>query len=171
MPLIKSGKKEAVSHNIKKLVSEGYKPKQAVAISLSNQRKYKKMAEGGYVEGSEGDLDQEHERNLAELMIQGDQPPIANPEEMDAEMMLAKNLHKESEKMEYYSMGGLVEGMSGDEKPEVHSGPMEEAPMSDENRRANLGHSVIEGAPQVGGLSEDAKKALEHKKKMRRYMR
>jgi len=89
-----------------------------VALALSQMRK-KKMANGGMVEGSEGDLDQEHERNLAELMIQGDQPPIANPAEEDAEMRLAANLHEESEKEEFYSEGGLVEGMSGDEKPVV----------------------------------------------------
>ena len=133
---------------VQKLMKEGYKPKQAVAMAISMARKEKKMADGGYVEGSDGDLDQEHERSLAELTIQGDQPPIANPEEMEAEIALAQNLHKESEKQESYAMGGLVEADDGDEKPEpVMSGGMAEP------------------------LSKEAMEAIAQKKKMRRFMK
>ena len=42
MPLKKGSSKKSVSKNIKTLRSEGYKPKQAVAISLSTARKRKK---------------------------------------------------------------------------------------------------------------------------------
>lgn len=129
-------------------MKKGMNPKQAVAKMLSERRK---MAKGGYVEGSDGDLDQEHERSLAELMIQGDQPPIANPEQMDAELSLAKNLHEEAEKEEYYAMGGLVEGADGDETPE----PKDDGPPR------------IAAAP----MSKEAMEAIAHKKKMRRFMK
>ena len=119
-----------------------------VALALSEIRK-NKMAKGGIAEGSEGDLDQEHERDLAELMIQGDQPPIANPKEMDAEAVLAKNLHEESEKEEYYASGGLVEKSDGDEMPAVD-------------------HSQANAAPK---LSDEQKKAIELRKSKRRFMR
>lgn len=49
MPLIKSGSKEAIGQNIKELRKAGHPIKQAIAISLANARKYKKMAEGGIV--------------------------------------------------------------------------------------------------------------------------
>ena len=38
MPLDKSGSKESVNKNMKKLKSEGVKPKQAMAISLNVER-------------------------------------------------------------------------------------------------------------------------------------
>lgn len=42
MPLIKSPSKKAVSKNIKTEMAHGKPQKQAVAIALSTQRKYKK---------------------------------------------------------------------------------------------------------------------------------
>jgi hypothetical protein len=42
MPLIKSGSEEAVGKNIKKEMKAGKPKKQAVAIALSNERKYAK---------------------------------------------------------------------------------------------------------------------------------
>ena len=42
MPLIKSGSKEAVGKNIKTEVEHGKPQKQAVAIALDNQRKFKR---------------------------------------------------------------------------------------------------------------------------------
>ncbi len=145
MPLIKSGKKEIVAQNIKEMIKSGHKPKQAIAAALANQRKYKNMAEGGAVEG-DYDLDEEHETNITEHMIQGDQPPVANPEIMDEEKALAMRLHEASEAMEY-SQGGLVEPMSGDETPVVN-------------------HAQENADPS---LSEEARKAIEYKKKMRRF--
>lgn len=49
MPLIKSGSKEAISHNIKEMRKAGHSMAQSIAASLSTARKYKKMAEGGMV--------------------------------------------------------------------------------------------------------------------------
>jgi hypothetical protein len=54
MPLMKSASSEALHSNIRELVRSGYKPRQAVAIGLSNQRKYKKMAMGGMAMMSDG---------------------------------------------------------------------------------------------------------------------
>jgi hypothetical protein len=49
MPLIKSHTDEAREKNIKEMIAAGHDPKQAVAAGYANQRKYKKMAEGGMV--------------------------------------------------------------------------------------------------------------------------
>lgn len=46
MPMMKGHSKEVVHSNIKELVKAGHKPKQAIAIALSQARKHK-MAEGG----------------------------------------------------------------------------------------------------------------------------
>lgn len=166
MPIKKGFSKETVSSNIKEMVRSGHKPKSAIAASLASARKYKKMYDGGMVDD---DLDQEHERGLTSLMIQGDQPPIANPEEMDMQKKLAMNLHKEEESEEYYAMGGLVEGMDGDEEPEVMHDGTEEPMSSMPKKPADIGHAIIEGVPMSMGLSEEAKKALAYKKKMRGY--
>ena len=42
MPYLHSGSKEAVGENIRTWRKEGYPEKQAVAMALSTQRKYKK---------------------------------------------------------------------------------------------------------------------------------
>ena len=55
MPLHKGHSSKIVSENIKELIRAGHKPTQAVAISLSKARKYKKMWEGGMASGGEID--------------------------------------------------------------------------------------------------------------------
>lgn len=47
MPLIKSGSKKAVSENIRREMAHGKPQKQAVAIALSNQRKYAQSGKKG----------------------------------------------------------------------------------------------------------------------------
>jgi hypothetical protein len=54
MPLIKSGSKEAVGKNIKKEMEAGKPKKQAVAIALSNERKYAKGARKAKLEEAYG---------------------------------------------------------------------------------------------------------------------
>ena len=52
MPLIKSSSKSAVSQNIREMIKAGHPQKQAVAASLSNQRKVQAqgLAKGGKVD-------------------------------------------------------------------------------------------------------------------------
>jgi hypothetical protein len=52
MPLKKGFTQKTVSHNIKEMMKAGHAPKQAVAASLANARKYKKMASGGLAEST-----------------------------------------------------------------------------------------------------------------------
>lgn len=47
MPLVKSGSKKAVSENIRREMRRGTPQKQAVAIALSTQRKYKRKGKRG----------------------------------------------------------------------------------------------------------------------------
>ena len=42
MPLVKSGSKKVVSENIRREMKRGKPQKQAIAIALSTQRKYKR---------------------------------------------------------------------------------------------------------------------------------
>jgi hypothetical protein len=54
MPLIKSGSKAAVGHNISKEVQAGKPRKQAIAIALDVQRRAKGYAKGGPVHEAMG---------------------------------------------------------------------------------------------------------------------
>lgn len=115
MPLMKSHTDEAREQNIKEMIAAGHDPDQAVAAGYANQRKYKKMAEGGqviddYDQDATSDMDQEADRSLGELRDLGAQHPevIQNPEQHEAEMELAKKLHDEVEAQELFS-GGIVE--------------------------------------------------------------
>lgn len=129
---------------------------------------YQGMAEGGMVKEGDYDLGEEDPRGMFALMKQGDQPPVSNPEIQSEEQVLAQRLHKKGEEMEPYAMGGYVEPMSGDETPEVfHNGT--EEPMSSEPEKPS-DHWPSEKEPSGPGLSEEAKKALELKKKKRRFV-
>lgn len=151
MPLKHGSSQKIISENISELEhskSKAGKKRshlQNVAIALAEARK-KKMAHGGMVDD---DLDEDHETDIAEHMIQGDQPPVASPKTLEDEMILASKLHEESEKHEFYADGGLVEPMSGEEKPHVN--------MQEEHADPSL--------------SEEQKKAIEHRKKSRKFMR
>ena len=180
MPLQKGFSKEVIGSNIKELVKSGRPLRQAQAIALNQARKYKKMSEGGVVsddmdQDASDDLDENSQRNLAELTALGDSHPndVENPEYQDAEKMLAKRLFEKSEQAEMgYSDGGLVQDV---EEP-LGSKPSEdmlsetEEPMSAEPEKPNdIEHSVIEGVPEMKGLSEEALAALAEKKKNRKF--
>lgn len=53
MPLMKGHSPDVVRSNIKELIGTGRKPKQAIAISLANARKFKKMSDGGSVQNGQ----------------------------------------------------------------------------------------------------------------------
>lgn len=55
MPLKTGHSREVVGSNIKELIKSGHPTKQAIAISLKEARKSKKMAMGGMVDADQGD--------------------------------------------------------------------------------------------------------------------
>lgn len=142
------------------LVKQGYKPKQAIAKSIAMDRKAKKMSFGGMVDD---DLDAEHERSLTELMIQGDQTPVANPEVLEAQQMLASNLHKESEDEEYYAMGGLVQGDTSDDEP-VGNKPSEDMSSTTEEPMDKKHLSPMLVGPEAMAVLMEKKKNRKFKK-------
>lgn len=158
MPL-KSGKGHAiVAANIKELIRSGREPKQAVAIALSHSRK---MAKGGMVE------DDDEYRSLGELMEQGDQPDVANPEEQVEESDLMQAL-KRSDEVEAYAMGGLVQGGPDADEP-VGNKPEEE--MSDGlEDKLEMPVKPAEEDHAIPVLSDLAMKEIEERKKRRRFM-
>ncbi len=155
MPLKEGHSPEIVSGNIKEMIRSGYKPKQAIAAALAKKRKYQKMAEGGVVVDPDGALDELEgsARSLAELQEEAEARPemVASPEMIDAGEMLAHALSKkvQEQEMQGYAMGGVVEEeVSTPVEPE-RSEPIE---------------------PTDGGyLSDEARNAIEKKKKMRRF--
>lgn len=196
MPLMKGHSPKVVGSNIKELMKSGRPQKQAIAIALSNARKYKKMSEGGEP-AEEGEMDHEMmkahggmihddmdmdassdfnenaQRSQAELQSLGESHPndVENPEYQDAERMLAKRLFDASEEAEY-AMGGLVQdGPSGDEpagnKPSEDMADSTEDEMSVESSSMGSGGSAEH---PIIGLSKDAMAAIEARKKKRRAM-
>lgn len=176
MPMKKGTSAATVSANAKEMMRAGHPRLQSLAAALSMKRKSKKMmADGGMVEN---DMDDDT-RTIGELQAEGNSHPdsVANPSMQSDEQMMVDMLRKKAENEMGYAMGGLVQPDTEDEplgtKPtEDMGGPMTEAPMSDENEDAELGHDVVEGVPDLSPspLSEEAMSALAMKKKKRRYM-
>ena len=101
MPLIKSRSDEARSKNIEEMIQAGHPPDVAKAAAYANQRKYKKMAEGGMAIEDEMS---EPNRGLYELQEE------SNPEDLLSEIpvndkMVARAL---AEKEDGYAMGGMI---------------------------------------------------------------
>lgn len=75
MPLIKSHSDEARKKNIEEMIRSGHEPEVATAAAYANQKKYKKMAEGGMVSANDpekqddiiGETSDDHE-GLYEMM-------------------------------------------------------------------------------------------------------
>lgn len=180
MPLKKGHSKEVVKSNIEEMIRYGRPQKQAVAAALSMARKSKKMADGGIVgddmdKGAGDDLNENSNRSLGELQAMGASHPndVENPDYQNTEKMLAKHLFEESEKNENeigMSDGGLVQGnddpVGAMPSENMESGAEDMETMLDEP--ASVDHSMIEGVPASEGLSDDARKAIEDRKKKRR---
>lgn len=143
---------------------------QSIAASMVAKRK--KMKNGGMVEE---DM-QDEVRGLPELnaMAKEDEGGIANPSQQDMQRSLAQKLFEMSE-LEEYAEGGLVVKGPGTaptgNKPAldwVDDGteePMGLEPM----KAASLGHAVESSVPMGPALSEEARMAIEAKKKRRRF--
>lgn len=181
-PLKQGADMSMVRNNVREMIKSGKKPKEAVAAALSMKRKTTKMSDGGIVsddmdEDVSSDFDENASRGLTELQSQGESHPndVMNPEYQEADRMLAKALYEQSEKHEMgYAMGGLVQpdyGMDLGNKP---SEDMSDTSMEDMSsgldKPDRLEHAMVDGATQVGGLSDDAMKALAEKKKKRRFV-
>jgi hypothetical protein len=109
MPLIKSHSKEAREKNIKEMIAAGHDPKQAVAAAYANQRKYKKMAEGGLIE----DDSEEHEKIESEI---GDGP-------FRGMFELQEQSHEENDQPEHHNP--LIKALHGADQPK-NGGPESE---------------------------------------------
>lgn len=183
MPLKKSGSSEALRSNIQEMIKSGYKPKQAIAASLTNQRKYKKMYEGGMVP-PEGDIDDSVDGMVGKPTypeVDAGESLSENVEQVNRALADALEQSRYSANQEgtlvsepdMEVMGesmadGAREPISGDETPEVmHDGtkePMRTKPM----KEAELDHAMIGGVPAGPMLSVEAMEAIKKKKSNRR---
>lgn len=94
---------------IMNMVKGGKSAKDAIASCLADDRMKKKMAQGGMVQEGDYAMGEETPRGLMDIMEQGDQHPVSNPEEQSAEQMLAQKIAG----ADMFAMGGLVqEGQS-----------------------------------------------------------
>lgn len=175
MPLKKGTSHEVVQQNIKEMVSAGHEPKQAVAAAMAMKRKSHMMAMGGMIdpdddEGLGTNNSEDAQRSLAEIQIQGNSKSqdVANPEMQEDSDHLAKALYDQAQKMEMlsFSEGGLVENEDGENgtEPSMEMAAEVAEPMSAmPEKPAPLEYQLM------GGLSEEARLAIQEKKKKRRF--
>lgn len=98
MPLIKSGSKAAMSHNIKAEMRSGKPQKQALAIAYSVKRKAQHKAHGGQVMPSKHDMVenvQDPKKIVASIMGRKSAPKPKHMEEHDADMARMAETHVE----------------------------------------------------------------------------
>lgn len=155
MPLKKGHSKEVLHENIQEMIRAGHPVKQAVAASYANQRKYKKMADGGMVEDDshiEDETGDGHQEDVGEL--QHDTQSMDG----DADYLMLGNALGKIHEDHGYAHGGMVDEEDDDET--VAEGgpatPMAEMPITTDNT-----------AEMSAGLSEEQKKALMMKKQKR----
>jgi hypothetical protein len=93
MPLSPGHSDEVRDKNIKEMIAAGHEPKQAVAAAYAQQRKYRKMALGGYVADEdeekarvEDNMAEENERSAFEGLSQ-EQKDLSDPHTGLFEMM------------------------------------------------------------------------------------
>lgn len=122
MPLHPGHSDEVRSKNIEEMMSAGHPPEVAKAAAYANQRKYRKMAEGGQIEAEMS------EPHMGIYELQEDSNPEGIPSEIPVnDEMVAQALAK---KEDGYAMGGEV---SSDISPESHFA--EEAKKAIEKRK------------------------------------
>jgi hypothetical protein len=120
MPLMKGHSPKVVSSNIREMMKAGHPQKQAIAASLANARKYKKMAKGGMAdmgeyegEGKEAEKYSKHERGYIEAEDKG--MPFAKGSMYADGGMVQDVMHGGMEDIPKESMGPS----DGDEDEEV----------------------------------------------------
>jgi|WetSurMetagenome_2_1015567.scaffolds.fasta_scaffold289440_2 hypothetical protein len=110
MPLIKSHTDEAREKNIKEMIASGHDPEQAVAAGYANQRKYKKMAEGGILEEEmEHGMQDTIPKGLVEHNIESQPFAESEQEEMLAGALADSDKEEAAEDIHHFSEGGEME--------------------------------------------------------------
>lgn len=195
MPLMKGHSQGVVSSNIKELVRSGRKPKQAIAMSLSNARKSRKMAEGGMIEEDE-EMGSKNTHGDDGMSGEAVYPQDGNDQGLSENVLEAQSLaeglqasrmkandnsvsYEADDKVAGVKMnkGGIVQpeqDTNVGNKPELEwindgmgeSMSVEQKSMGAGSREA---HAPVDGVAGHPGLSEEAKKAIAQKKKSRRY--
>jgi hypothetical protein len=195
MPLMKGHSKEVVGSNIREMMKSGRPRNQAIAASLSSARKYKKMADGGMVEGYEEDDNdmpevpmyadggmvagsmkekdpEDYNRSITELQMEARSYPneVANPETHARDSAFAEALRKKAQ-MEMgaeganFAMGGEVESMPDED--DIH-GATADSYSTMPGKEQGV-EDKMERMPSGPGLSEEAKQAIMERKARRRY--
>lgn len=168
MPMKKGKSDEVISSNIHEMVKAGHPVKQAVAASLAHSRKYQNMADGGYVEGEDEDEDGQvdFKDNIPSY------PVGSNEQGLTFSTEAAGKLAQAIQKSKY-----AANEMSYQPKMEDQDAPGE--PGSDEglltkpgSEHTEYGTKPTKPMEAVTGesMSEEAKAAIEERKKRRRFM-
>lgn len=137
MPLMRGHSPEVVSSNIKELVRSGRKPRQAVAVALSNKRKYKKMDEGGEVKKPSNSIG---DPKAVKDFVDGFNHPLTLSQKYDN---VKKSLG--------FAEGGMVDSDEESENPEMGSIDMH-------GDSGPSGDPVYPKDPDDSGLSENVER-------------
>ncbi len=128
MPLKHGHSQEVVNQNIKEMVKSGHPIKQAIAASLANARKSKKMAEGGMVAP-----DDKFVHKLQDE-AEGSEFPTMEPD-MDGPNKVESMGQEESDKRDQVDMGSPLPEVAENVdrgSPEYHTSAEDEPFMSKE---------------------------------------
>lgn len=140
MPLKKGRSPDVVQSNIKELIAAGHSQKQAVAAALAEKRKH--MAHGGLVDDDEDDDKELETPTEIQHAMQYE------PDEVGGHKELAASLRDQLDEVQGFSDGGEVE---------------------DEPNPAEPGVAVETHIPPPANVSDEAKLAIEERKKKRKF--